>query len=288
MATSASQRGTHMQKTERRLRLCAIRRVIGWASRLLGLVALTLVSLGQPGLAASCGPGPGWVSQCQPSVNTLPTTTVLDVSINSPTGLVHFPNLLLSGLTTTQSGAPRVSPGDRTFLELLISRHVSAMLPNGSAITVDTTGTAIVIEQVPGSALADSFFDVFFDLTLNHQPLQTTALHGVPDRALTQLPLNLPQASEPTPSGCAPASAAVTVAFCLVEPGHPVHVLDANNRPVVTINSARLDVAAVPEPATLYLVGSVVAGLMGYTVRRQRTPARAKPGVICPMEPTTR
>src|SRR5262245_59887980 len=118
-----------MQKPDRLLRRQVISWTI-WCTKLIGLAVLTVICLSQPGLAASCGPGPGWVSQCQPSVNILPTTTVLDVTVNSPNGPVRFSNLLLTGLITTQTGTPGVDSEGRAFFSLDFSRSISAILPN--------------------------------------------------------------------------------------------------------------------------------------------------------------
>src|SRR5262249_29742273 len=146
-----------------------------------------------PVIASPCGPGPGWISTCTPGVNTLDTTTVVDVIINTPVGPMHIPHLSLSGPTSAQIGMPAVDADGLAFLNVSFSRHLSSVLPNGLPLTVDTTGTAKIFEQTPGSGTANSFFDIFVDLTLSGQHLQSPLLHGTADRNIIELPLGRPQ-----------------------------------------------------------------------------------------------
>jgi len=245
---------------------------------LMSVACLMLAGAGQPALALQCGPGAGWVAQCPAGVDRLlQTSSILDVSLLTPQGPLHFPHLTLSGPTEIHRGRPAVDSNGHAFIPMTLERHLAVTIPGLGSLTLANTGSGRIIEQQDDAALAESFFDLFLDLNLNGRALHSAhSVHAEADRLLIGLPVDTPPFSPPPIQSCDPeASNTARVALVFCAQG-PVDILDASGNTAAIVHSARLVVHPVPEPSTLYMFGTVLVGGMALGLRRKRcTPAPA-------------
>ena len=137
----------------------------------IGILALVLTTgvfpfQAQATPASFCGPGPHWVDTCSANSATFSTYAILGVDITLD-GVPDF-NVTVAGPTTVAWSNPSAHQ---------LQTELVSMSLSGSGFTL-TAGDGIgnlvsdgplyspgsVIEQVGNTALADSFFDVFFQL----------------------------------------------------------------------------------------------------------------------------
>ncbi|MFH0981595.1 MAG: IPTL-CTERM sorting domain-containing protein [Planctomycetota bacterium] len=149
-----------------------------------------------------CGPGANWVDSCAEGQDNMPATRAL-VGIDTSGDCVVDTNLILNGPTlVTRSG-----PAGGVINTELVSMSLTAM--GGQVLTAGFGQGAIplahsygqIVEQGGDPTMADSFFDVFFEVNLgggqhayNHSALHIAA-------AINCVP---PAADYIKPTGCTP------------------------------------------------------------------------------------
>jgi hypothetical protein len=240
------------------------------------LLILGLPMEAQPQPHLDCGPGEGWVQRCTPGVDVLRHSwIVLDLWLLNPDGSMgpNFPNLMLQGDTFVTRQAPTLDTSSGLFfIPTILSITVNGDLNGFGPITVQGNGTGRITEIGPNSALADSFFDVFVSLDLPGLPgLHSDGpIHLEADRPLIGVPPNEPPLSPllvvPGPSICGPPDPLVR-AICY-SGDDEVNILTIDNIPVAIIHSEAHIVRPIPEPSTLLLLGSGLAGIAALGRRR--------------------
>jgi hypothetical protein len=185
-------------------------RVLAFAS--VGILAsLALVLAGSDARAYDCGPGAHWVDTCAAGLDVMPATgavvgidTLFDGNLDEEEDV----SVVMGGPTTIQRQAagddsanfPLMFPVDG-HLDVIDTEIVSLSLtgggiklwagqgpsPNSGVVLDPSFGT--IFEQGGNASLADSFFDVFFEVDLgggvfvyNHDLLriETVDIPGVP------------------------------------------------------------------------------------------------------------
>lgn len=235
-------------------------RLNGWIT--VGTLAAISVVFGATDAdAAACGPGAHWVDSCPAGLDILPNTAALigiDIDLDT---LVDF-SLVVNGPTTVSrqnsSDDSANFPGTRPLdahLDVIDTEIVSLNLSGGgfglwagqgpspnSGVVLNPSFGAI-FEQGGDNTLADSFFDVFFEVDLgggnfayNHDPLTIQAT------GLTEVP--------PIPQQYI----------------HPTGVIPLFSDPIGGVVIANLVTARhiVPEPGTALLL---TAGVLGLALR---------------------
>ncbi len=130
---------------------------------------------------ANCGPGPNWIDTCQPGIDNFPTGALVRVDMDND--CEADATVTLNGPMTVR----RTGSGPGPIQTEILSMH---LVGAGSLIAGAGQGQGGVLAaslgettQNPGDPmLADSFFDVFFELDLgggqrvyNHSPLRVSA-----------------------------------------------------------------------------------------------------------------
>jgi hypothetical protein len=125
--------------------------------------------------ATVCGPGPHWVDTCPSGTDTF--NSIAQVTLRFPDNSMQ--TITLSGPTTVFRGAPidTPDPGDPGHLNEIKTEIVSMNLTGGpfTLTAGDGVGNLLsdgalhspgaIIERPDDPARADSFFDVFFQLS---------------------------------------------------------------------------------------------------------------------------
>ena len=162
-----------------------------------------------------CGPGPHWVDDCFGGNDNLPSGALVGIDLNGD--CVADTSVVLGGPVIVHRSDPRDDsaqfPGLRTMdthMDVMDTEMLSLNLTGGGMSLVAGVGyghtplrhtRGAIAEQLVDPTMADSFFDVFFEMDLgggqlvyNHQPLRV-------ESELTCLP---PNANYIHPTGCLP------------------------------------------------------------------------------------
>lgn len=231
----------------------------GWLRKLLGLASLLIWGAVTPAAASSvCGPGAHWIDACPAGIDLFAVTDgVHTVEIF---GFGVF-NLQTVGPTTVWRGAGLTVPDHHIDTEL-----VSLQLVGGGLTLTAGDGVADglcsgplcsmgrITEQSGDPFVADSFFDIFFEL------------QGPPLGPLGPLHNAAPCKMEAVIDRVAPSAG--TTYVCSQANG-PIALLDANNQVrgqlLFTSHTIRL-----PEPGTMTLAGVALAAMAAGLRRRTR------------------
>ncbi len=141
-----------------------------------------------------CGPGPHWIDQCPAGADVLPSGALVGVDLDLDENCEPDVHLVFNGYALVERSVPLddsghfpgVAPVDG-HLEVadteILLMHLTGASGNliagtlGSALLLPSVGT--VVEQPSDPGLADSFFDVLFEVDLgggtlayNHEPLR--------------------------------------------------------------------------------------------------------------------
>lgn len=236
-----------------------------WRPTCLGIAAGLLWALAGPVQAAPvCGPGPHWVDACPTGIDFFPLTKgfhTVDIF-----GFGVF-NLLTSGPTTVWRGAGTTVPDHHIDTEMV------ALQLSGGGLTL-TAGDGLadglcsgplcslgrITEQAGNPMLADSFFDIFFEL------------QGAPLGPLGPLHNNVACRMEAVLDQVPPV--AQTTYVCNQAATGPVMLFDANN--VLRGQLLGTSHTILSEPTGLALAGLallVLAGLWGRPGRLTQRPS---------------
>ena len=225
-----------------------------WLRRILGLAAvaaLQLVAPAQVTAAPVCGPGSHWVDACPGGIDLFPLTK--GVHTINIFGVGVF-NLLTTGPTTVWRGPGTTLPDHHIETELV------ALTLTGGGLTLtagDGMGNGLsdgplfspgkITEQGGDSTMADSFFDIFFEIDgLALQQSGLGKLHNnnpcVMEAVLDQVP---PKAG--------------TTYVCDLT--NPILLFTAQNQPVGQLLFTSHQI--IPEPGSLALVAVALLAVAG-------------------------
>lgn len=228
--------------------------------------AMLLVSLlpATGALGAVCGPGAHWVDTCPAGTDSFQSSATFSGNAFGMT----FTNLTLNGPTTVYRGAGQVTPAAHYFDTEMVSLQLSNGVNGPGAITVtagDGVGNLLndgllyspgrVTEQAGNPFLADSFFDVFFELDIDTGSGILQAW-GTENMGATGLP------SVPPPNGTAYMNPQIIPLY-----DNPQQI----GQPVGQLNAATHTVM-VPEADTYALLLAGL-GLLGFMARRRKQQA---------------
>ena len=171
-----------------------------------------------------CGPGPHWVDQCPGGMDHMPSGAL--VGIDMDLDCLPDISLVLSGPVFVSRSNPRddsqmypgVAPIDG-HLEVIDTEIISMSLSGGGGVTLTAGGgygqggvlarsLGTIVEKQSDPKLADSFFDVFFEVNLgggvyvyNHTPMRVSSvIDCVPPNARYVHPIGcLALYNSPTP-----------------------------------------------------------------------------------------
>ncbi len=224
------------------------RRLTVWLLQLMGLFwALTASAVAGP----VCGPGAHWVDACPGGTDFFPLTMgVHTLEIFGPGGGIFTLNT--TGPTTIWRGPGSTSPDHHIDTELVSLQLVGGglTLNAGDGVGNGMCSTPLcslgrITEQGGNPMLADSFFDIFFEI----QGSPLGPLHNI-----------VPCKMETVLDQVAPASG--TTYVCNQTVTGPVFLYDLGNNQVGQLLSASHTII-LPEPASLALVGLALAALAG-------------------------
>ena len=219
-----------------------------------GLTSLVLLSVSE---SANAFPLPHWVENTPGGFDSFMSTATIEVEvIDSGQNFTA----VFSGPTTVLRSDPfdnpdPLDPGHNNQIDTeIVSMNLTADSPFGPLTLlagineIDIPSPGAIIEQVNDPSLADSFFDVFFELQgtpfgplRNQEPAHMTAvIDGVP-------PLGIPY----------------------IYDGPPILMFDQAGDPQVSLIHADHTPKPIPEPATIALLGIGLVGLAGGAARRK-------------------
>lgn len=224
---------------------------IGFAALLfLGLPLLT-------NAAPVCGPGDHWVDDCSTDTDTFSSSATIGIDTNLDD--IADTTVVLSGPTTVFRGDP-VNDGTGHFNH--IDTEIVSLNLTGAGFTIiagdgvgnltkdnDLHSPGAIDEQASDPAAADSFFDVFFEITTPVPGLGP--LHNKDPLTLTSVITKVPP---------------IGVTYTHNIPG-PISLFDVND-----VERARLVNAShtvVPIPAAVWLFGSALLALAGLSRRKK-------------------
>ncbi len=135
-------------------------------------LAVLITTLSPPSASAQvCGPGSGWVDPCPAGDDDFPTSGAV-VGIDFDGDCVQDQSLVLSGPTTIQRQASVPDTIDTEIISM--SLEGGGFTLNAGASTVNPNvlpSLGEIVEQVGDDTLADSFFDVYFEVLTTGDPL---------------------------------------------------------------------------------------------------------------------
>ena len=242
-----------------------------WLRRILGLAAVAALQLVAPATATAapvCGPGAHWVDACPGGIDFFPLTKgVHTIEIFGPMGGIF--SLFTTGPTTVWRGPGTTIPDHHIDTELV------ALTLTGGGLTLtagDGMGNGLsdgplfspgkIIEQAGDSTMADSFFDIFFEIDgLALQQSGLGKLHNI-DPCVMETVLDQ-----------VPPKAGTTYVCDLT---NPIFLFTANNHLTMpnqivgqlTFTSHQI----IPEPGSLALVAVALLAVVG--LRRRVAVAR--------------
>ena len=221
----------------------------GWLRGMLGLALATLCSVVTPALAApSCGPGAHWVDACPGGIDYFSLTEGIH-TIQIGGGVYQMQS---SGPTTVWRGNGMTLPDHHIDTEL-----VSMSLTGGGLTLTAGDGVADglcsgpfcsmgrITEQGGNPLLANSFFDVFFEIT----GPALGPLGPLHNKVACKMETVLDRVAPP----------AGTTSICDLT-GPPVLLYTAQDQAVGQVLSA-YHIIRIVEPGSLALVGLALAGL---------------------------
>lgn len=216
--------------------------------RLGGLAVAGLLGVAQPATAAPvCGPGAHWVDACPGGVDFFPLTNgshTIDVF-----GVGQF-TLVTTGPTTVWRGAGSTTPDHHIDTEMVaLSLSVGGLTltaGDGSANGLNDGplhSPGRITEQAGDSTMADSFFDIFFEID------------GTPFGPLhNDTPCRMEAVLDRVP----PLGG--TTYICNLTLG-PIFLIDANGTQRGQLLSTSHEIPRIPAPPTLLLAGLALVAL---------------------------
>ena len=146
-----------------------------------GLLLFATIVAAQQDPCDECGPGPHWIGQCATGQVDMPSGAVVGIDLNLD--CKTDTSLVLSGSTTVKHSDPLDDsvqfPGSSMsddYLDVIDTEVVSMNLMGIGVALIAGAGLGqggvlapslgAIIEQQADPALADSFFDIFFEVDL--------------------------------------------------------------------------------------------------------------------------
>ena len=228
------------------------------------LMALVLSGVSNRADAQPCGPGPDWVDRCQSGTDRFPSYSEHGIVIFDPEDggfIVNLPRMF--GNAEVFRGNPIGPNPFRIETEM-----VSLLLTGGGFTLKGGDGVGNLLRDGPlfspgriteqgtgiGATFADSFFDIFFELS----PTPFGVLHNIDPCTMTGMPPGIDRVP-PLPGteydGCSPRPTIIDLYDSL---GIHRAILTGDVRHVVD----------VPEPSTFFLLGSGLMLLAGWGRKR--------------------
>ncbi len=228
-------------------------RIVQNTRELVLLIAAMACLFAKAATAAPIYTGPGWVDDIPLGSGSETWQIDWTFALQGPVGSVELVNTSGSMVVERNNGAS----GDGTIDIEMIALSLSGTSSLGPVTVSDFpfVGNFGQVSQLPGTTLADSFFDIFFELEIGGFPLFTfdpmvftaSGLSGYPPDGTTYTSLSLVGLVD---------SAANQTGF---------YVSDADGMTV------SFDATVVPLPAAAWLFATGLVGLVGFGRRRKMT-----------------